>query len=295
MTFRRYDHLERLDHPEVTGILLGTVYVFPKLDGTNASMWHGGAGSRNRTISVESDNHGFAAWTQSDDPKAVTMRDFLANNPSLIVYGEWLVPHSLKTYRSDAWRRFYVFDVYDTETGYLSYREYSTLFNELDIDYIMPFCTIENPSVEQLQRISDNNTYLIQDGEGVGEGIVCKNYLWTNEFGRQPWAKLVRAEFKERNLRAFGPSELQGEKQVEFDIVEELATRAFIQKEYDKLASEGLAREVLIPRLLSTIYNTFLKEEIWTIVKKFKNPTVDFKLLNKYLTIKIKKVLPIFN
>ena len=32
-------------------------------------------------------------------------------NPGCRFFGEWLVPHSLKTYREDAWRDFYIFDV----------------------------------------------------------------------------------------------------------------------------------------------------------------------------------------
>ena len=63
--FRRYDHVVRLGHQDVEGIDLGRVFVFPKIDGTNASLWadpvigEGGmepdffsirAGSRNREL-----------------------------------------------------------------------------------------------------------------------------------------------------------------------------------------------------------------------------------------------------
>ena len=79
-TFRRYDHLERLGHPEVHDIDVGLIHVFPKLDGSNASVWSDGVdvlcGSRNRTLSEDKDNHGFHAWVQSEDPKAVALRAF---------------------------------------------------------------------------------------------------------------------------------------------------------------------------------------------------------------------------
>ena len=42
---------------------------------------------------------------------------FLIEYPYLRLYGESLVPHSIKDYREDAWRKFYVFDVYDMENG----------------------------------------------------------------------------------------------------------------------------------------------------------------------------------
>ena len=60
----KYQHIERIGTDETDGILIGSVYVFPKLDGTNASVWLNsdgtiGAGSRNRTLSAQSDNAGF--------------------------------------------------------------------------------------------------------------------------------------------------------------------------------------------------------------------------------------------
>ena len=115
--FRKYDHLERARHRNVHGVLEGKVHVFPKLDGTNASVWSDGfevfAGSRNRQLSADADNAGFHAWVHSDDPVAKRLRDFVIANPGLVLYGEWLVPHTLKTYREEAWRKFWIFDVYD--------------------------------------------------------------------------------------------------------------------------------------------------------------------------------------
>lgn len=140
--FLKYDHVERLNHPEVRDIDIGQVYVFPKLDGTNGSLWIDAdrliqAGSRNRVLSVVSDNHGFCAWARSDDPRAFALREYLRAHPYLTVYGEWLVPHSLKTYRDDAWRRFYVFDVYDHDLGgYLSWEQYGEGLEGLGVDVI---------------------------------------------------------------------------------------------------------------------------------------------------------------
>ena len=39
MTFRRYQHLERFGTTEVQNIELGECYIFPKIDGTNSSVW----------------------------------------------------------------------------------------------------------------------------------------------------------------------------------------------------------------------------------------------------------------
>ena len=48
---------------ETDGIELGKVYVFPKIDGTNGSVWIDDgiikAGSRNRELTLDNDNAGF--------------------------------------------------------------------------------------------------------------------------------------------------------------------------------------------------------------------------------------------
>ena len=38
MKFREYTHVERYGNDEVQGIEYGELYIFPKLDGTNASV-----------------------------------------------------------------------------------------------------------------------------------------------------------------------------------------------------------------------------------------------------------------
>ena len=203
--FRRYDHLERVAHPDVADICFGVVHVFAKIDGTNASIWcdqegvlH--CGSRNRILSEDADNAGFHAFVNSDDARAIALRTFVMQSPSLIVYGEWLCPHSLKTYREDAWRRFYVFDVFSHAVhAYLPYETYSEPMSVMNIDVIGPLAIIENPSDNQLAKLRDEkNTFLIEDGCGVGEGIVLKRYDWKDQFGRQPWAKMVRETFSNR-------------------------------------------------------------------------------------------------
>lgn len=45
MEFRKYQHVERFGTSEVEGIDLGTCYIYPKIDGTNASVWLGEDGT----------------------------------------------------------------------------------------------------------------------------------------------------------------------------------------------------------------------------------------------------------
>jgi hypothetical protein len=314
--FRKYDHLEKLEHPECRDIDIGNVYVFPKIDGTNASVWatdgHVFSASRTRVLDHqnERDNAGFDAWVKSEHPVATALRELCLANPQLIFYGEWLVPHSLRTYREEAWRRFYVFDVYSREQQrYLSFDEYQPLCD--GIDYVMPLCILENPSKNQILNWTEKNTYLIDEGKGVGEGVVLKNYQWRNAHGRQPWAKLVRNEFKEANARIFGIPTVKGESQVEAEIVHEFASATWVRKEFAKVVTavatdlnapldvkdgtydEFVAtnRGKIIPRTLGTLFHVFVEEFMWSACKKHKNPTIDFSKLNKLLTIRTKAVL----
>lgn len=42
MEFKKYQHVERFGKKETQGIEKGTVYIFPKLDGTNGVVWFDG-------------------------------------------------------------------------------------------------------------------------------------------------------------------------------------------------------------------------------------------------------------
>lgn len=296
MEFDKYQHVEKLQTDDTAGIEIGEVFVFPKLDGTNASLWvdenenlH--AGSRKRHLSDNDDNAGFLAWAKKQD----NLIDFFAANPEKRLYGEWLVKHTFKNYREDAMRKFYVFDVcyYDgEEKKYTKYFEYKELLETHGIDYIPAICILENPSIDQMYATLDKNTFLVIDGKGSGEGVVLKNYDYKNKYGRQAWAKIITSEFKERHCKTMGPSIVKGKTEFEDRIVDEFCTVAFIQKEFEKLKTEHGWNSKMIPRLLSVIYHELIKEESWNFVKKYKFPVIDFSLLNRKVTHKIKQTLP---
>lgn len=252
MEFRKYQHIERYGTMEVEGIEIGTCYVFPKIDGTNSSVWLGEdgqihAGSRKRELSLEQDNAGFMNAIIQDD----RIKAYLQKHPTHRLFGEWLVPHSLKTYRDDAWRRFYVFDVCvdaESEEGleYIPYPVYQPLVEEFGLDYLAPLKILKNATLEDFIKCTEENNFLIKDGAGVGEGIVDK-----------------------------------------------FVTAALVEKEFAKIVNEtGGWTSKMIPRLLSSVYHELVCEEMWNILKAFKNPTVNFKVLNNFTIAKIKKIKP---
>ena len=290
MDFQKYQHIERFGASDaVLDIEKGTCYVFPKIDGTCSQVYlRDGAlcaGSRNRELTQEDDNAGFYAAMLKDGR---AMR-YLSKHPAHRLFGEWLVPHSLRTYRNDAWRRFYVFDVCEEDDPgfrYLPYGEYQPLLEEFGLDYIPLIKTITNGDYESFTRCLDENKFLIQDGMGIGEGIIIKNYDYRNKYGRQTWAKIVTSEFLEKHKQ-------EVPRVIEQDIVDMFVTQAFVEKEYAKisLAQDGW-RPKDIPRLFNTVYHELICEEMWNICKKFKNPTVNFGTLNYLVREKIKQVKP---
>jgi len=287
--FVKYQHVERLGTVETEGILNGVCYVFPKIDGTNSSLWMDGglkAGSRNRELSLDDDNAGFYSWAV----KQIKILNFFHSYPNLRLYGEWLVPHTLKTYEDSAWNNFYVFDVMSNDR-YLPYEEYSRLLDEFNIEYIPPICRVENPSLDRLYNQLEKNGYLIKDGMGVGEGIVIKNYNYKNKFGRVTWAKIVRNEFKAKHSKT-NIAEIKETLSVEEVIAKKYITESLVEKEYAKIESESGWSSKYIPRLLNTVFYCLVKEDGWNFIKEHKNPTIDYKRLQFFSNNRIKELLP---
>ena len=289
--FLKYMHLERYGNEEVDGIEQGTTYVFPKLDGTNAQVWLNedgtiGAGSRNRTLSIGNDNAGFLNSIVKEDKIIELFQGF----PELRLYGEWLVPHSLKTYREDAWRKFYIFDVYNVETGEIyHYDRYKEILDAYGLDYLAPIAIVKNGTREHYEKCLDKNVFLIEDGMGVGEGIVIKNYEWQNKFGNTVWAKMITNSFKEIHHKEMGAPIIGGET-IEEKIVDEYVDAHLINKVVAKIENdEGGWSSKHIPRLLQTVFYDLINEELWNIVKKHKNPKIDFAYLQRLTITKTKE------
>jgi len=304
MSFKKYQHLERLGTTEVQNIELGECYVFPKIDGTNASVWmHEGkiqAGSRTKHLSLDKDNAGFYEWVLRQE----NIINYLKEFPEHRLFGEWLVPHSLKTYRQDTWRNFYVFDVCvdkhkdeilhdgDDELKHLHYLAYKPFLEKHQINYIPPISIINNGSYEQFINQLCKNVFLIEDGKGAGEGIVIKNYDFKNKYNRQTWAKIVTSEFKEQHSKVMGASTITGNKLVEQEIAMKYVTAALVEKEHSKIENESGWNSKMIPRLLNTVYYSVVKEDCWDFVKEHKNPSIDFKRLMHFIFAEVKNKKP---
>jgi hypothetical protein len=247
-------------------------------------------GSRNRILSEYKDNAGFHNWVNQEDSLG---EFFIKHGDKYILYGEWLVPHTVKTYRDSAWRKFYIFDVLDRESNtFIPYEQYVPLIEEFGLDYIPCIKKFKNGSWENFLYEANNCKYLIDTEkypESVGEGVVIKNYEWKNAFNRQPWAKIVTQEFKDDNAKIFGPNLLETKSNASI-ICDKACTAALIEKEYQKIVTEvGGWYSKFIPRLLHTVFYSVVKEELWDCLKEIKYGQVNFKELQQLCIVKVKE------
>lgn len=314
MEYKEYQHVVKLDDPEVDGLLVGRCHIFPKIDGTNATVWltdnHSvGTGSRRRDLTKpdSGDNQGFREYIEGD----TRFTKFFDEFPFCRLYGEWLVPHTLKTYRDDAWRKFYVFDVTSIRMNgdefYVNYDEYSQWLKHYGIDFITPLKIITDPTHDQLLHCVENNFFLIKENSGVGEGIVIKNYKFVNRYGRITWAKIVRNEFKDALHKEQGSPEMIN-RLIEKELVDKFCDKTMVDKIYANILLENRDVDILgepvevktfspkwIPRLLETTFYELVREESWAMVKYInvnKVRSIDFKNLKQHTFNKVKEFYP---
>lgn len=294
MQFKKYQHVERLGTPATEGILNGTVYIFSKLDGSNTSIYLNDKGqvevaSRNRVLHEGHDNAGALAYVVSRKK----FKGYLRKHPNHRLFGEWLVPHHIRYYRDDAWRKIYIFDVMTEDVygneSYLTYEEYKPLLEEFGLEYIPLLDKFVKPKsgIVPMKALENLATYasFLTDG-ARGEGIVIKNYDFVNQFGNTVWAKVVNP-IAQAAIKMHKP--LNGS-EIEAAIVKKFVTPELVEKEFAKLVVEGVFASKFIGKLLGMVWYTFISEEMFNVLRKFKNPKIDFGLLHKLTVDRVKEI-----
>lgn len=288
---RHYGKVHRLGKEETEGLLSGRVYVQEKVDGANTSIWldtEGNLkmGSRTRILQArESDKdegfNGFVPYVKAHEG----IQNLLQNNPHYRLYGEWLVRHTI-AYKETAYKKFYLFDVYDHATEkFLPTYEVTALGTQYGIEMVPTYAFLENPTAEQLQEFVGKTEF----GDR-GEGIVLKNYDFVNGFGDMVFAKIVTESFKEDSAITFGGNNKFSDTYHEMWAVNKYMTLPRVKKIMDKIQPELDHRLDMkdIPRIMNTAYHDMLTEEIWEIAGKV--PALDFKALHRCATKKAKQI-----
>lgn len=297
MEYKKYQHIEKLGTHEVEGILKGEVHLTYKIDGSNSCVYlRDNAlfyGSRNRELSLDNDNQGFMAACSGNAGFTEAMFKLLSLHPNWIVYGEWLVPVNIKRYKKDAWKKFYIFDIFDCGSmTYLRFDSYIDDLRALGLDYIPEIAVLNDPTEEEVRSYLDRTgEYLLDNGQG--EGIVIKNYEYRNPYGRQTWAKILTEDFAthKRNRRIANHNDRE-ESPIEYGIISALLTPEHIQKEKAKLEEKyGFWESRFIFELLNRTFLEFYADNWQIILKKYHWPALNFKKLKSFSDEKVKEVL----
>lgn len=294
--FQQYQHIEKLGTSSTQGILDGKVYVFPKIDGTNASIWCDSNGviqygSRKKHLR-DSDNHKFKATMSSDPESQEVLRRIFQMLGDVTLYGEWLVPHTLKTYRTDAWDNFYLFDIWDNvEQRYVPFYDwgFATLENSetTRVSVVPPLFVGDGYRIPGLLgNLLQANQYLCT--EGIGEGIVIKNYDYMNPYGDAVWAKVVAQDFAAKRKQVHAAKGDKPKSELEQKLVDRFLDGSLIEKEWLSCGG-GVFEPQRYPELFGRVWKTFLEEETYEMVKWCKNGTINFRSLHMAMVDAVKR------
>jgi hypothetical protein len=194
--------------------------------------------------------------------------------------GEWLVKHTVD-YAPEKYNEFYIFDIYDyTNKTYIKFGalEWSVL-NDLKFKIIPCDCVLINPKTEELIKCLELPSMC---GSAFREGIVIKNWEFVNEYGNQPYAKLLNKDFNE--VKGKNKNKVIDASETEQSIVDNYCTYYRVEKICNKIIINN-NRERLemsdVPRVLSTVWYDIITEEMNDILKKYRYPTINFKNLKK--------------
>lgn len=210
MNFKSYPRIPAFGYDGTEDILDGQVTITPKIDGSNVSIWLGNGTYKcaRRNDWLSEDDKGFqgfmdfvsAKWESSLYLKACAER---SNN--LVIFGEFSNNQNKLKYNIKS--PIIVFDVAETvvgadgelQFGFYDYELMKSVADQADLDYTFSLYQGEGSELGSAQQIIDNylgKTSML--GGVIEEGVVVKSYGRKTRYGRPYFAKLVTAEFAER-------------------------------------------------------------------------------------------------
>lgn len=302
--YKSFIHVIRLDRTKVdVDMFLNAdkLYVFSKLDGSNFCAWADEAGqihvgSRKREVSLDRDNADSMLWFTTS-PKTEKIRAFLVEHPEYVVYMEWLngwagrkQAGAIGQYlNAEGW----VIAMFDTnQKKYLSYPEYAGMLEGIYDQIDTPLAILDHPKEKDLEPYLGLHFNLPETI--TQEGIVMWNYDFVDARGEFQVCKIVNEEFLARKGTPKKTSNNIDD--VEQAIVDTFITDVDIEKAKIKIVNllnliEWEANNRTIGMLMNFVWDDLMNEEFGSIVKVYKFPIVDFKLLKNLVNQRVRKFL----
>lgn len=278
MKYKSYPKIHALHKEEVEGILENEVTVQVKVDGANSVVYLKDGvvrcGSRTRELPLDEPFRGLQEYIASKP----AIKEFLEEHPDVILYGEWLVKHSIN-YTQDHYNKWYLFDVLENDQ-YWEQSEVEALAKRLEVEY---------PIVYGKGKFTVEELDAFVDQEWLGhknEGVVIKPLNFVNKFGDIVYAKRVSQAFKEQNAIVFGGNDKHSDAYWEQYVTNKYCTIATLEKNLNKLAPTVGERidKKHTPLITGTCVHDTWTENAWEIFKKV--PALDLKKLNNLMTRK---------
>lgn len=297
----KYQHVERFGTDETEYLLdEPRLIVQPKIDGTNSLVVYNPEtkdvipGSRDRFLTVQNDNEGFAKLVQENygnfskaleeifeafkatpfTPDYIVLCGEMTKNGSFLVDPKFL-------------HKFFVFDVVaiiDYEKYYVQIEQVQDILDRYGINYVPSKKVLRDELSDVdafLEKNKDFSKFLMRPEFETGEGFVIKSYSgYRNKYGRTVWGKILYPK-PNSSIRAKCLTD-----DMYTDILDNWFDEVFLEKEYLKYVS--LYKDSNIFKFANLVSREFIKEEIPNIIFKYKFPVIDFSKLNALLTKKAK-------
>ncbi len=285
MEFEKYKKIRQLGDEENEDIFKNRddlIYIQEKVDGANFRFYINDDGiiifgSKGQQLNS---NEGEDTNMQKNFMRCVNyVRGCLGDKDlsaykGLIFYGECMNKHTIG-YDWENTPLFLGFDIYDTITEkFVSVEGMYGTYHNLELDVVPLIKTIQ---AKDIKEFTDKDVPKSKFYGGQAEGVVFKNS------DKQIYAKYVRKEFKEKNVKEFGGSKKHAATDEDY-FTAVYCTNARIEKIVWKLTDDGNKLHLsMMPLLIKAVYKD-IWEENWNEITSTKQKTVNFDKLKKAFT-----------
>lgn len=284
---KKYLDIERCKQKYAETFNVGeNIVIQEKIDGSNASIRYdeesGTLKAFSRRLELNSENTLNGFWDYVQSLNTIAFKEVLGSR--YIVFGEWMgAKHAIK-YPEDVYGKFWMFDVWDTQTEqYLPYEETRAFYGRLiacgnkekKFNFVPVFYIGKFESWEKAMELVGKTEV---GAEPSGEGIVIKrqDYLDSKSSRLPFYVKIVSEQFSEvhksKKQKAIDPAAI-AKKEANIALAATIVTQQRVQKMLYKFIEDGLLPQDWdehnlkdISKILpNAIYRDCVKEESETV------------------------------
>lgn len=284
---KKYLDIERCKQKYAETFNVGeNIVIQEKIDGSNASIRYdeesGTLKAFSRRLELNSENTLNGFWDYVQSLNTIAFKEVLGSR--YIVFGEWMgAKHAIK-YPEDVYGKFWMFDVWDTQTEqYLPYEETRAFYGRLiacgnkekKFNFVPVFYIGKFESWEKAMELVGKTEV---EAEPSGEGIVIKrqDYLDSKSSRLPFYVKIVSEQFSEvhksRKQKVIDPAAI-AKKEANIALAATIVTPQRVQKMIYKFIEDGLLPQDWdehnlkdISKILpNAIYRDCVKEESETV------------------------------